>query len=150
MKILIYQSGTVVPIQKIRECDFLIKKVPYGLSEASDAVYGEGTYVVLKGRPSESGFIGHQSLLQNYLADITKDESNFDIETLPTAQDSAPKVSEFEIFIRDPKVVWYGPHSCPVCHKSVVKSSIESGGIMLDYSHENNYPNCKWTQHVCR
>lgn len=52
-------------------------------------------------------------------------------------------------FIRNRKVVWYGPHECNGCGATVVKSSIESGAIALDAPHGHHYPNHKWMKHVC-
>ena len=60
------------------------------------------------------------------------------------------KKLNFDNFIRDPKTVWYGPHECPVCGSKIVKSSIESGGVMLDAPHDSQYPNHQWNAHVCQ
>lgn len=56
----------------------------------------------------------------------------------------------FQDFIRDPNVVWYGPHACNKCGKMIVKSSFETGGKELDAEDYNHhYPNFRWHQHVC-
>lgn len=52
-------------------------------------------------------------------------------------------------FIRNRKVVWYGPHACNGCGATIIKSSIESGGLALDAPHGHHYPNHKWVLHRC-
>lgn len=52
-------------------------------------------------------------------------------------------------YIRIRKTVWYGPHECNGCAATIIKSSIESGGVMLDAPHGHHYPNHKWTEHRC-
>jgi hypothetical protein len=56
---------------------------------------------------------------------------------------------KLQTFIRNPKTVWYGPHQCNGCGATIVKSSIESGGVSLDAPHGHHYPNHEWTQHKC-
>lgn len=53
-------------------------------------------------------------------------------------------------FIRDPAIIWYGPHQCNKCVAMIVKSSFESGGVMLDAGdHNHHYPNWPWQRHKC-
>lgn len=59
--------------------------------------------------------------------------------------------------LRDPNVVWYGPHSCPTCGTRVVRQAIEAGGLYYDAQPADAliYPNvgaglhCEWTAHTC-
>lgn len=62
---------------------------------------------------------------------------------------SAKKSKGFNNFIRNPKVVWYGPHECNGCGATVVKASVEDGAMTLDAPHGHHYPNHKWTKHKC-
>lgn len=69
-----------------------------------------------------------------------------DTETTKTA----PDIALLE-FIRNPEVIWYGPHGCNGCGHKIIKSSAHSGGVELDAEDFNhNYPNFKWERHVCR
>lgn len=52
-------------------------------------------------------------------------------------------------WIRNPGIVWYGPHECNGCGQTIVKSSIESGGKSLNAPHNHHYPNHKWVEHKC-
>jgi hypothetical protein len=60
--------------------------------------------------------------------------------------------------LRDPNVVWYGPHSCENCGGRVVRQAIESGGLYFDAQPDERiiYPSVgegldrEWTAHVCR
>lgn len=52
-------------------------------------------------------------------------------------------------FIRNRKVVWYGPHECNNCGATIVKSSFNQGGLELDAPHGHHYPNHRWTLHRC-
>lgn len=53
-------------------------------------------------------------------------------------------------FLRNPDVVWYGPHACNKCGEMIVKSSFESGGMELDADDANHhYPNFRWQRHIC-
>lgn len=54
-----------------------------------------------------------------------------------------------DAFIRNPHTVWYGPHQCNGCGETIVKSSLESGGVALDAPHGHHYPNFPWKKHVC-
>ena len=56
---------------------------------------------------------------------------------------------EFNMLITDPDVIWYGPHECNGCGKQIVKSSIDTGGVALDFAHNSHYPNHVWEKHVC-
>lgn len=62
-----------------------------------------------------------------------------------------PRTPEgFASFIRDPSVVWYGPHQCNKCGGIVVKSSFQTGGLALNADDENHhYPNFVWDKHQC-
>lgn len=62
-----------------------------------------------------------------------------------------PRTAEgLAAFIRDPAVVWYGPHNCHKCGGMVVRSSFETGGLMLDAEDYNHhYPNFVWAKHKC-
>ena len=62
-----------------------------------------------------------------------------------------PRTPEgFHKFIRDPAVIWYGPHQCDRCGCLIVKSSIETGGLELDAGDYNHhYPNFPWQKHAC-
>lgn len=51
--------------------------------------------------------------------------------------------------IKDPKGVWYGPHECNGCGSTVVKLSIQQGGITLDAPFGHHYPNHVWEKHEC-
>jgi hypothetical protein len=55
----------------------------------------------------------------------------------------------FNNFIRNPSIVWYGPHECNGCGAIIVKPSISSGGIALDAPHGHHYPNHQWKEHKC-
>lgn len=56
----------------------------------------------------------------------------------------------FEEQIRNPEVIWYGPHECPKCGRIIVKSAMEQGGLSLDAADFNHrYPNFKWEKHKC-
>ena len=57
--------------------------------------------------------------------------------------------AQFLAFVYDPDIVWYGPHACNVCGREVVKSSNDSGGVMLDAPQEHHYPNHLWRLHNC-
>jgi hypothetical protein len=50
---------------------------------------------------------------------------------------------------RSSKVVYYGPHSCANCGKTVVKMGVEFGGNAFDYPDEPIYPNTEWHVHIC-
>lgn len=52
--------------------------------------------------------------------------------------------------IRDPSIVWYGPHECTDCGKIVVKSGAETGGVALDFAQDSHYPNHQWRLHQCQ
>lgn len=52
-------------------------------------------------------------------------------------------------FIRNRKVVWYGPHECNNCGATIVKSSHNQGGIELDAPFDHHYPNHRWVLHRC-
>jgi hypothetical protein len=58
-------------------------------------------------------------------------------------------VQDLADFIRNPEVVWYGPHECNGCGATIVKSSIKSGGVSLDAPHDHHYPNHQWARHNC-
>ena len=55
----------------------------------------------------------------------------------------------FTDHIRNPNVVWYGPHECNGCGQTIVKASTHDGGMSLDAPHGHHYPNHKWTEHRC-
>lgn len=62
-----------------------------------------------------------------------------------------PRTEEgLQKFIRDPAIIWYGPHQCNKCGQIIVKSSFESGGLALDAGdYEHHYPNFPWKRHDC-
>lgn len=62
-----------------------------------------------------------------------------------------PRTEEgLQKFIRDPAIIWYGPHQCNKCGCMIVKSSFESGGLALDAGDYNHhYPNFPWRRHLC-
>jgi hypothetical protein len=59
------------------------------------------------------------------------------------------KSKGFNNFIRNPKVVWYGPHQCNGCGGLIVRSSSQSGGISLNAPFNHHYPNHIWAEHKC-
>jgi hypothetical protein len=56
---------------------------------------------------------------------------------------------EFEKFLRDPSVEWFGPWHCSNCNAMIIYSSVESGGVTLNAPRQSHYPNHKWTLHEC-
>ena len=53
-------------------------------------------------------------------------------------------------YIRNPDIIWYGPHQCNMCGNTIVQSSYQQGGVQLDASDINhNYPNYEWQLHKC-
>ncbi len=68
---------------------------------------------------------------------------------LVMSKTSQKKVVKTNRFIRLRSVVWYGPHECNICGGIIIKSSFETGGLMLDAPHDHHYPNHKWTVHKC-
>ena len=65
--------------------------------------------------------------------------------------------------LRDPSVVWYGPHQCPSCGSRVVRQEIEAGGLYFDaqpramtederiiYPNEDEGLELEWTAHTCK
>jgi hypothetical protein len=51
--------------------------------------------------------------------------------------------------IKDPVGVWYGPHECNGCGATIIKLSLEQGGISLNAPHDHHYPNHVWQKHSC-
>ena len=48
-------------------------------------------------------------------------------------------------------IVWYGPHSCPNCGRTViVKTGNGAPPLALDSEdHDHHYPNFHWHEHQC-
>ena len=52
--------------------------------------------------------------------------------------------------LRDPNVVWYGPHPCEKCGRIVVKTGNGAPPLTLDAEdHNHHYPNFRWLEHQC-
>lgn len=45
--------------------------------------------------------------------------------------------------------VFYGPHPCERCGKTICKAARGEGGIEYDYPEGPIYPNTRWTKHDC-
>jgi len=45
--------------------------------------------------------------------------------------------------------VFYGPHECHRCGKTIVKASYTQGGEEFDQPDGPIYPNTEWTRHNC-
>jgi hypothetical protein len=45
--------------------------------------------------------------------------------------------------------IFYGPHPCARCGKTIVKASYEQGGEEFDYPDGPIYPNTEWHRHCC-
>ena len=145
--ILIYERGTGVPGNKMKRASVIIERD----TQVGWFYVHKNIHEKMFGSFSALHPLNH---LHAYLTELVAGFASYDIETL--AEDYSPAVtvtqlpSNFEKFIRNPQIVWYGPHECPVCGMKIVKSSIESGGIVLDYNHDCSYPNHQWKQHVCQ
>ncbi len=58
--------------------------------------------------------------------------------------------SAFQL-LRDPNIVWYGPHGCPKCGKQIVKTGNGAPALTLNAEeHGHHYPNHQWKEHVCK
>lgn len=58
--------------------------------------------------------------------------------------------------MRDPNIVYYGPHPCQRCDKDGKKGTmiVKAGNgapsdMEYDFNHDSNYPNHVWQKHVC-
>jgi hypothetical protein len=51
--------------------------------------------------------------------------------------------------IRDPQIIYYGPHACENCGVMICKMGYQFGGASFDYPAEPIYPNTEWAVHVC-
>jgi hypothetical protein len=58
-------------------------------------------------------------------------------------------MSNFELQLRDPSIVYYGPHACEICGTVIVKMGREWGGTCVDMPPGPVYPNSEWHLHVC-
>lgn len=47
------------------------------------------------------------------------------------------------------KTIFYGPHECDVCGKTICKVSKDQGGEEYDYPTGIIYPNTEWKKHSC-
>lgn len=47
------------------------------------------------------------------------------------------------------KTIFYGPHECDICGKTICKTAIEQGGEAYDYPSGIIYPNTEWKKHSC-
>lgn len=45
--------------------------------------------------------------------------------------------------------VFYGPHPCKACGKTITKASHHQGGEEFDYPDGPIYPNTEWRRHDC-
>ncbi len=50
---------------------------------------------------------------------------------------------------RSSKVVYYGPHPCPICGVLVARMGDEFGGSSFTYPDGPIYPNTEWHVHAC-
>lgn len=53
------------------------------------------------------------------------------------------------ITFRSSRIVYYGPHACSNCGRTVCKMGHEWGGTMFSYPQGPIYPNTEWHPHVC-
>lgn len=60
------------------------------------------------------------------------------------------------INLRDPNLVYYGPHACQKCDKDGKKGTliVKAGNgapddLGFDFVHGSHYPNHEWKKHVC-
>lgn len=51
--------------------------------------------------------------------------------------------------MREDKRIFYGPHKCHYCEKTICKASVEQGGVEYEYPEGPIYPNTKWIRHYC-
>ena len=172
-KILIYERGTGVPVEKMAAADVVIEKIPVGSILGCDSVFGdEGCFFVHKHQNGEAGYYRPLSFLHHFLIDAVVGVSSYKIETLKHGEEcsgfaidaiekeykkhhstttyiTSPRV-QLENFIYDPSVIWYGPYLCPFCGALIIQSSRESGAIALDAPHGHHYPNHHWVEHECQ
>jgi hypothetical protein len=49
----------------------------------------------------------------------------------------------------DQRLIFYGPHECDSCGKTIIKLAREQGGAPIDYPSGPIYPNIQWRIHIC-
>jgi hypothetical protein len=49
----------------------------------------------------------------------------------------------------DPRIIYYGPHECDVCGRTICRVALEQGGDKFDYPEGPIYPNTEWRKHSC-
>ena len=54
-----------------------------------------------------------------------------------------------QITFRNSKIVYYGPHPCENCGKTIAKMGYDWGGTAFTYPEGPIYPNTEWHPHVC-
>jgi hypothetical protein len=56
---------------------------------------------------------------------------------------------EQSLTFRSSRIIYYGPHACDNCGRTVCRMGHEFGGNRFDYPNGPIYPNTEWHPHVC-